>query len=116
MVNPIFLLPVLAAKKVAIYYAAKAYGFPRIYASFLREVKKMNLGAIESQELREDLKRGFRHPTELISILQKKNVHLFLYKYSESTVISSPEMAKNFAVEGLKLTESLLGRVTKPFR
>lgn len=110
--NPFLFLPLLAAKKVAVYKVAEAYGFPLVYRRLAEGVKR-TMPVEQQARVRNAIKASMRSPKEVFSLINDSGVIEFIEKYSRLIVEKSPVSVPPFMVTLAEsfVKDSLPGRI-----
>lgn len=96
MVAPIVLtlIKVYLVKKVAIYYAAKEYGFHLIYRRLLEGMKIIKIPKENQKIISKHIKEAFRFPNNAHKLLIENNTAEYLIKYFDNLDIISKNIPK----------------------
>jgi hypothetical protein len=86
MVAPAFVLfaKIYLVKHIAFYYAAKQYGFPKIYRRLLEGLKYLNMSNEHKKVVSSNLKYSIRYPSKAYSLLTETHTATFIVHFFEN--------------------------------
>jgi hypothetical protein len=137
MVAPWVVVPVILAKKVAVFYAAKTYGkqdggrfptaaviyvvfcvmkgFPRVYRRLVEGMKILNIPKSQQVTIKSGIKLAMRQPTQALNVIARPEIKEFAEAYSQYSKKAAeiPDFMVKLSLEMVKQSESLLGRTIR---
>ena len=95
-------------KKLAIYKAAKHYGFPRVYRRIIEGIR--NTVPVENQaSIRSKVRTAMRLPNKAYPLLKDSGMIDFVNKYSDLIVKNSPISVPPFMYDAATMVQKLSG-------